>query len=399
MKFSARDTLVIAILVLYLGKFLNRKIVFLRKYNIPEPVSGGVLASIFFSIIYFMIGTPLEFALNMRDTFLLIFFTTIGLSAKFSALVKGGKSLIIVSILASFFLIIQNTIGILAMTILGLPLALGIISGSIPLSGGHGTVIAWSPIFAQDYGVTNAAEVGIATATFGLILGGLVGGPIANFLITRHQLTSKSDENLVVGFPYDDQPTAKIDYNTMLNVILVITICIGIGVQANIFLQFLGLNLPEFVTCLFAGILLTNTIPFVFKSLPWPADTPSMELVSDLSLGMFLSISLMSLQLWTLSNLAGSILLVLIFQLVAVIAYSMLILFNLAGKDFDAATMAAGFAGLSLGATPTAIANMTAVTELFGPSPKAFIVIPLVGAFFIDIANVIVIQQFLNFVQ
>ena len=201
MKFSARDTLVIAILVLYLGKFLNRKIVFLRKYNIPEPVSGGVLASIFFSIIYFMIGTPLEFALNMRDTFLLIFFTTIGLSAKFSALVKGGKSLIIVSILASFFLIIQNTIGILAMTILGLPLALGIISGSIPLSGGHGTVIAWSPIFAQDYGVTNAAEVGIATATFGLILGGLVGGPIANFLITRHQLTSKSDENLVVGFP------------------------------------------------------------------------------------------------------------------------------------------------------------------------------------------------------
>ncbi len=397
-ELDGRQTLIIAILVLFLGKFLNKRVKFLREYNISEPVTGGVVASIVFGALYFFADTEFVFSLNQRDQLLIIFFTTIGLSSRFSTLIEGGKSLVILLICAVAYLFLQNLTGISVTSATGLDKVVGLIGGSVSLSGGHGTAIAWASVFIDEYGISNAMEIGIACATFGLVLGGLIGGPIAKFLINRNNLqpTSKVEE-LSVGIKHEEEDV-NIDYFNVLNALLVICIAIGLGIILNKLVTSFGAKLPMFVTCLFAGIILTNTLPYIFKKMSWPTGTPSLALISELSLGLFLGMSLMSLQLWTLVDLAGPILILLVCQVVVITVFVLFIVFNLMGRDYDAAVMSAGYAGLALGATPTAIANMEAVTKKFGASPRAFIVVPLVGAFFIDIANAIIIKFLLGII-
>jgi ESS family glutamate:Na+ symporter len=391
MELEPRQTLIVSILVLFLGKYLTRKISFLREYNIPEPVSGGLIASILFAAIYRVFDVEVDFALDLRDTLLVVFFTTIGLSSKLSTLKQGGKPLLILLVIAVAYLFLQNFTGIAIARLFDLPPQLGLIGGSVSLSGGHGTTIAWAPKFASEYGIANAMEIGIAAATFGLVLGGLIGGPLAKFLITRNKLESSKDPNLTVGTPHDHDET-PIDYQRILSVTLLIAVSIGLGEALNESLEAAVLDLPDFVTCLFAGIVVTNLGPLIFRKLYWPSRSRSLALISDLSLGLFLAMSLMSLQLWTLAGMGGPIFAILIAQVVVVCVFVIVVVFRLMGADYDAAVMSAGYAGLALGATPTAIANMTAVTEKFGASPKAFLVVPLVGAFFIDISNALIIQ-------
>jgi len=290
MELDPRQTIIVAVLVLFLGKYLTRNIAFLREYNIPEPVSGGLIASILFGVLY------VAFDL---DSLLITFFTTIGLSSRFATLIEGGKPLLILLVVAVTYLFIQNFTGLAAASLTGQPAEIGIIGGSVSLSGGHGTAIALAPRFVEVYGVGNAMEIGVACATFGLVLGGLIGGPIAKFLITHHQLTPSNDPALTVGVPHGRDET-PIDYQHMLNVILAISISVGIGLLLNDILTGWGLGLPTFVTCLFAGILVTNLGPLVFTRLHWPERSHSLSLIADLSLGLFLAMSLMSLQLWTL---------------------------------------------------------------------------------------------------
>ncbi|MBC1194709.1 sodium/glutamate symporter [Microcystis aeruginosa BLCCF158] len=396
-QFSERQTIIIAILVLYLGKYLTKNIKFLQYYNIPDAVAGGVLASLFFGLFFAVFKWQIEFTLNVRDALLIVFFTTIGLSSKLKTLLQGGKPLLILLIIAVVYLILQNLAGLGVAKVMGLDLPIGLIAGSVSLSGGHGTAIAWAPIFRDNYDIVKAAEIGVASATFGLVLGGIIGGPVARWLITRNRLRANNqDQDLTVGIK-QSQRNVNIDYNTMLHSILVISLTIGLGIQINYWVTPLGLKLPNFVTCLLAGIILTNTVPLLLKRFPWPANTPSLALISDVSLGLFLSMSLMSLQLWTLIDLAGPIAILLLVQFSLSIIYTVLLVFPLMGKNYHASVVCAGYLGLTLGATPTAIANMTAVTEHFGASPQAFIIVPLVGAFFIDLFNAFIIQQFLNF--
>jgi ESS family glutamate:Na+ symporter len=397
-QLDVRQTIIVAILVLYLGKYLTKQIKFLQTFNIPGAVSGGVLASLLFGLYHNFFKGQIDFDLNIRDAFLIIFFTTIGLSSKLKTLLQGGKPLVILLAIAISFLFVQNLTGVAIAKLLGLNLPMGLLAGSISLSGGHGTVIAWSSIFRETYQITTASEIGVASATFGLVLGGVIGGPIAKGLITRNNLSYEGQgQALTIGIKHR-QNNVKIDYDTLLNSILVIAITIGLGLELNLLATALGLKLPVFVTCLLSGIFLTNTLPLLFKRFPWPADTPSLALISDVSLGLFLAISLMSLQLWTLTEMGASLAIILLTQLIVATLYTIFVVFPLMGKNYDAAVVSAGYAGLALGATPTAIANMTAVTEQFGASPQAFIIIPLVGAFFIDIANAFIIQQFLNWV-
>ncbi|WP_237067394.1 sodium/glutamate symporter [Microbulbifer guangxiensis] len=393
-----RQTLIIAILVLFLGKYLTARAGVLRHYNIPEPVTGGVLASLFFFLVYLITDRVFVFDLRERDIFLVVFFTCIGLSSRISSLLAGGRALLMLLLLAVGLLFLQNLIGVGVVSLAGLDPVVGVLGGSISLSGGHGTAIAWAAMLEESYGITDAMEIGLACATFGLILGGIVGGPIANFLVTRYQLKSGSHEHITVGIP-QDKKAETISVDSVLNAILMISIAIGIGLHLDMLLKHLGINMPLFVSCLFAGILMTNTIPLMFKQLSWPTGTAILALISDLSLGLFLAMSLMSLQLWTLLGLAGPIVLLLAGQVIAITLYVVFFVFRVMGRDYDAAVMAAGFAGLGLGATPTALANMTAVTERHGPSPQAFLVVPLVGAFFIDIANALVVNVMLNFVS
>ena len=397
-----RQTLIAAILVLFLGKYLTRKVSFLRDYNIPQPVTGGVLASLVVGAIFYLFETTISFDLDMRDILLITFFTTIGLSSRVSTLVKGGRKLLILVGIAVVYLLVQNLTGLIVAGAAGLDLNIGLIAGSVSLSGGHGTAIAWAPTFQEQYGVAGSSEIGVACATFGLVLGGVMGGPIAKFLITRHRLQSESKEPLVIGLPHTvEARQVEIDVDSVLRTLLLIAWSMGLGLVFNEVCESFGLKLPAFVTSLFAGIVLTNTVPLALPKLRdrWPTSSPSLALISDLSLGLFLAMSLMSLQLWTLADLAGSILLLLIAQVIVITGFTIFVVFQFMGRDYDAAVISGGYAGLGLGATPTAIANMEAITQKFGASPMAFLVIPLVGAFFIDISNALIIGFFLDLIN
>jgi len=240
-------------------------------------------------------------------------------------------------------------------------------------------------------------EVGIACATFGLILASLMGGPIAKFLIKRHNLTPNVGQTQDVGIPHEESEKG-IGSMDFLDAILAIHISVILGLFLNEGLKQLGLHLPLFVTCLFAGIVLTNLIPEKFPRLSgtkWPTRTPAMAVIADISLGTFLAMSLMSMQLWTLVDLAGPIFTILATQFVIAVLINIFVVFRVMGRDYDAAVVCAGFGGISLGSTPTAMANMSAVTKRYGPSNLAFIVVPLVCAFFIDLANALLIPYFL----
>ncbi len=391
----------IGIIVLFVGKRLNDQFGFLRELSIPEPVTGGLLFSILFGLLYAASGVAVDFELRARDILLVYFFTTIGINASARDLLAGGKPLLILLAITICFMFAQNLTGIGVAALFGLPAAVGVLGGSVSLIGGHGTTIAWAPSIAESYGIGNAMEIGIASATFGLILASLMGGPIAKLLINRYRLTPLEQavgEVQDVGFTEAQRKTG-IGHLDFLDAVLAIHICIIVGYLLNGIVADLGLKLPLFVTCLFAGILITNLVP---KSLPtltgthWPSRTPSMALIADIALGTFLAMSLMSMQLWTLIDLAGPILAILAAQFVLAVVVALFVLFPLMGRNYDAAVVAAGFGGVSLGSTPTAMANMAAVTQRFGASHRAFIIVPLVSAFFIDLANAMLIPYFLR---
>ena len=395
-ELNTRQTLIIALLALFLGRFLVQKVTFLKKNNIPEPVVGGVFFCLINLLIYLLLGLEISFELEWRDILLVVFFTCIGLNSPLAQLLKGGKSLVILLGLVVAYLFVQNFLGFSMGKLLGISEKIGLLTGSISLSGGHGTAIAWSKVFLDKYQLTGAMEIGAASATFGLVMGGVLGGPLANWLIKKHHLAPSSKGKLEVGVA--DEMTESISAFSVFTTLLTVAVAMGLGEQLKDYLTSLGVQLPGFVSALFCGILLTNTIPLIFKKISWPSGSTSLALLSEISLGLFLSMSLMSLQLWTLVDLAGPMLLILLIQAVSVVAFWIFVVFRLMGKNYDAAVISAGFLGITLGATPTAVISMTAVSKKFGPSPLAFLIIPMVGAFFLDLANSLVITLFLNFI-
>jgi len=390
--------LTLGIIVLFVGKRINDVVGFLREFSIPEPVTGGLIFSVLFALVYLATGVGVEFDLEARDILLVYFFTTIGINASLRDLLAGGKPLVILLAITIGYMFLQNLTGISVATLFGLPSSVGLLGGSVSLIGGHGTAIAWAPQIAEDYGIANAMEIGIACATFGLILASLMGGPIAKYLIKRHGLKPAQTEALDVGAS-EAGKKAGIGHLDFLDAVLAIHISAIVGLLLNDGLAELGLKLPLFVTCLFAGILITNLIPENFPRLTgtkWPSRKPAMALIADISLGTFLAMSLMSMQLWTLVDLAGPILTLLLAQFLIAIAVNLLLVFPAMGRNYDAAVVSAGFGGISLGSTPTAMANMSAVTQRYGASHLAFIIVPLVCAFFIDLVNALLIPFFLT---
>jgi ESS family glutamate:Na+ symporter len=400
LAFKSFMSITLAIIVLFIGKSLNLRFSVLRDLNIPEPVVGGLLFSIIFAIVHYSFGVSVEFDLTSRDIMLVYFFTTIGLSSSLLDLIKGGKPLVILLMLTIFYMLIQNVVGISIAKIFDLNPLIGLLGGTVSLIGGHGTTIAWAPTFAEQYGISNAMEIGIATATFGLILASLMGGPIASFLIKKNNLKANQDEEQSVGIAYEEE-NIKIDYFSFLHGILAIHISIVIGFILNNLLEEIGLKLPLFVTALFAGILISSFItPKMEKKftwLNWHAKRTALALIADISLGIFLAMSLMSMQLWVVADLAGPILTIITVQFVVAASVTIFVVFKVMGKTYDAAVISSGFGGISLGSTATAMANMTAVTQRYGPSQLAFVIVPLVCAFFIDLVNVVMIQTIMAF--
>jgi ESS family glutamate:Na+ symporter len=397
-ELNSLQTLNVAILVLFAGKALNSKIGFLRKYNIPEPVSGGLPVCLLTWLVFAVLGKEIGFTLTSRDTLLVYFFAGIGLNSDFRSLLKGGLPLVILLSATIGYMFLQNFTGVGMAKLIGMDPAVGVLGGTTSLIGGHGTAIAWTPTFVERYGITNASEIGIACATFGLILSSLMGGPIANYLITRHKLEPKVIKQPDVGMIHE-QEQSNINLYSILMALLALNLSIGLGTLMQKGLEATGvkqLDLPLFVCCLFGGIILTNLVPSLMPKVRWPRGSRSLALISDLALGMFLAMSLMSLQLWTLAGVAGPILGIIGAQFIVAFLFALFVIFRLMGRDYEAAVICSGFGGISLGATPTAMANMTAVTKRYGAAHKAFIIVPLVCGFFVDIANAFIINLCLD---
>lgn len=386
-------TFTLAILVFFTGAGINRAIPVLAAWNIPQAVTGGLLAALITLIIYKFFGTEISFTLEARDLLLLYFFTGVGLNARLSDIIAGGWPLLILLGLTLVFLVIQNFIAISSTAFLGLPDGISIFLGSASLIGGHGTTIAWAPLVSSTFNLNNALEIGIASATLGMVIASLIGGPIARFLINRNKLSGPTDKELTFGL---SKKSAVLDnevsYVSLLSTLLVMNIAIVIGYALHEIIDETGIKLPLFVVCLLVAIVMTNTIPLLSKQIVWPTHSRALSLISDLTLNIFLAMSLMSMQLWTLGGLGIALVAVLALQTIATVIYILFIVFPLMGRNYDAAVISAGFGGIALGATPTAIANMTAVTKVYGAAPIAFIILPLVSAFFIDIANAAVIS-------
>ena len=393
-------------LVLFVGKRLNRELKALRDYSIPEPVSGGLLVAVLLTLLHVMGGPELNFNLDSRDFLLVYFFTTVGMNARFSDLRRGGPALFILLGLTIGYMTLQNIIGVTMAGLLGLHPATGLLVGTVSLIGGHGTTIAWAPTFAENFQIESALEIGIAAATFGLVLASASGGPIAQFLIRRFQIpcpSTKPENQTLTDSVKDKQDQLsgrkQIDMTSFLAALLAINICIISGMVLNSGIAAMGLKLPLFVPCLLIGILYSNLLPekrserAVFH---WPKHSTSLDLISELSLGIFLAMSLMSLQLWTLVGLALPLLVILLTQFIVALAINLLLVFRLMGRSYDAAVICAGFGGIALGSTPTAMANMTAVTQQYGPSTRAFLIVPLVSAFFLDLVNAVLIPGFIG---
>jgi len=395
---DSRQTIIVAILVLFLGKYLNKKINILRKYNIPEPVTGGLVASLIFGTIYLIFNINITFSNHYRDILLIVFFTAIGMSTEIKSIIKGGKVLLILTVVAIGYIFLQNYLGVTVAKLFNVNPASGIIAGSAALQGGHGNIVSWAPIFKETFSLSNAMEIGMISATFGLIIGGVLGGPVAKFLIKKYKLQPENAEgDITIGTKHGHN--LVIDYNSILKVLLVLAISIGIGIYIHNFLDYINFTLPLFATCMLGGVLLANLIPLIIPKLQCPSNSPTLAITSDLSLGLFLAMAMMSLKFWELGNEALFIVVSILLQTVSILLFSVFILFRVLGKNYTSAVISAGYIGSAMGATPTAMANMAAVTKEHGPSPIAFAVIPIVGAFIIQVSNAVVINIMLIWLQ
>jgi ESS family glutamate:Na+ symporter len=391
----------IGIVALFVGRRINRNLEMLRQLSIPEPVTGGLLLSILLALLFALSGVAIEFEMGFRDFLLNYFFATIGINATVADLRKGGRPLAILMLITLGYMFVQNLTGISIAVLFDVPAVLGMLGGGISLIGGHGTTIAWAPVVAENFGIVNAMEVGIACATGGLVLASLMGGPIARYLVNRHGLEPETIEPQDVGLA-EDQPNQIVTYLDFLDAVLAIHVTIIVAAFFDEGLEYFDINVPFFVSCLLAGMLITNLfagrMPRV-SGMRWPNRKPAMALIADLSLGTFLAMSLMSLKLWVLIDLAGPILAMLLAQFLVAVSLAMFVVFPLMGRNYDAAVICAGFGGISLGSTPTAMANMAAVSQRYGASHQAFIVVPLVSAFFISVVNALLIPLFLRFLS
>jgi ESS family glutamate:Na+ symporter len=387
---SGIHLLFMAIISLYIGHFITRKFSILKRCHIPSPVTGGLLFSLLVTIISQIWHIKLSYDLYLRDILLLAFFGTIGLSARIRLLLSGGKTLAILMVVAVIFLIVQNTAGVATALALGENPVFGLVAGTITFAGGHGTAITWGA-FLEQQGYQGTLEFGLIAATLGLILGGMVGGPVARQLISHYQLKDQYTEENSTSIGKQTQYAAELSSRHLLSGIFLIISCIVLGMLAQTMLKAHHIIVPDFLPVLFAGIIITNICDWTHIELK----QAELDTLGDISLQLFIAMSLMTLKLHYLSSVAGLLLCITIVQVLVIIAFSWFVVFRATGKSYDSSVITAGFIGMGLGATPVGMANMNTLAHRYGPSPKAFLLVPLIGSFFVDIANAVILKGFL----
>ncbi|MDO4627078.1 MAG: sodium/glutamate symporter [Pasteurellaceae bacterium] len=399
MTFDTYETIALACLVLLLGDFLVKRIKFLSDFNIPEPVVGGFLVAILLTIIYHYYGISFTFDTNVQRTMMLAFFTSIGLSANFARLVKGGKPLVIFLIVAAILIVVQDIVGMFGAKALGIHPAYGLLAGSVTLTGGHGTGATWAEIFKNTFHIPGTLEIAMACATFGLVSGGILGGPVARFLLKRmNRQTIKEDDTVDDVEETFEKPRhlRKINTRTIIETITMMSIALVVGQYLDSTLnpimdKYLHLPLPTFLWCLFTGVIIRNLLTHTVQ---YKVSEEAIDVLGSVALSIFLAIALMVLKMWQIADLALPVLVILIVQAVIMVFFAIYVTYRAMGKDYDAVVLSAGHCGFGLGATSTAVANMQAITSNYGPSHKAFLIVPMVGAFFIDLLNAGILSVF-----
>ena len=387
--------LLFAMIVLMLGYYLKSKIWVLDRFCIPAPVIGGFIFAILVLILKSSDLMLFDMDKTIQKPLMLAFFATIGLGASLGLLKKGGKCLIIYWMFCALLSILQNVIGVSIAKLMHLNPLIGVLTGSISMEGGHGGAAAFGPTI-EKLGVSGATTIALASATFGLIAGGLIGGPIARYLINKNKLSTESHAHKYSFHDKEDEKTLLIPVNikSIFIHIGIICFCIVVGEEScKAIVRLTGVVLPSYVGAMFLAVILRN---FNDKINVVKLNPVIIDYAGDFSLGIFLAMALMSLQLWQLVNLALPMVVILIAQTAFMIVFCAFVCFKAFGGDYDAAVMVAGMAGHGMGATPNAIANMGAVCEKFGESKKAFLIVPLVGAFLIDIVGIPCILFFIN---
>lgn len=410
-SFNLMQTVGFAIMVYYIGKYLRSKINFFQKFCVPAPVIGGFL----FAIIRFFLQVggiaTFEFDQALQNPFMMVFFTAIGVGADLDTLKKGGKGFLIFWLISAILVLGQDTIGLVLAKVLGQNPLLGLICGSVTMVGGHGSAGAWGSTFAQ-LGLDNAKTFGLAAATFGVIMGSLIGGPVGSTLINRKNLSgnkSKSSnyddvlENLEENNAGDGyERVIPLQAGDFIKVLGLIFVSIGFGsilqefIRTHVSIMGKELNLPAYVTSMIIAGVFVNTIG---KEGRLMVNQRANSICGDVGLNVFLVMALIDINLIDLKEVAGPMLVILFAQTIFMIFFAYVITFWAMGKNYDAAVLAGGMCGFGMGATYNALANMDSITERFGPSPKAYFILPMVGAFAIDITNSVFITIFLNIAQ
>lgn len=385
------QTLAVAVLVLLLGNYLKKKIYFLQKFCIPAPVIGGLIFAIMTCICYVTGIAEFSFDDTLREVCMVFFFTSVGFQANLKVLKSGGKSLIVFLGLVIALIILQNLTAVGLAKLLNLNPLIGMCTGSIPMVGGHGTAGAFGPVL-EDLNIKGATTICTAAATFGLIFGSLIGGPLGKRLIEKHSLLNtiaNEDDSLLV----EDEKKHERHTNMYADAVFQLILAIGVGTIFTMLLTKTGLTFPIYIGAMLAAALMRNICEYTGIA------TIHMGEINDLggiSLSLFLGMAMITLRLWELASLALPLFILLAAQVLLIIIFTYVIEFNIMGRDYDAAILVSGTCGFGTGATPNAMANMQAVCDQYVPSIKAYLLIPLVGSLFADFLNSLVITFFIN---
>ena len=385
------QTLAAAVLVLLLGNYLKKKIYFLQKFCIPAPVIGGLIFAIMTCICYVTGIAEFSFDDTLREVCMVFFFTSVGFQANLKVLKSGGESLIVFLGLVITLIILQNLTAVGLAKLLNLNPLIGMCTGSIPMVGGHGTAGAFGPVL-EDLNIKGATTICTAAATFGLIFGSLIGGPLGKRLIEKHSLlntAANEDDSLLV----EDEKKHERHTNMYADAVFQLILAIGVGTIFTMLLTKTGLTFPIYIGAMLAAALMRNICEYTGIA------TIHMGEINDLggiSLSLFLGMAMITLRLWELASLALPLVILLAAQVLLIIIFTYVIEFNIMGRDYDAAILVSGTCGFGTGATPNAMANMQAVCDQYVPSIKAYLLIPLVGSLFADFLNSLVITFFIN---
>lgn len=385
------QTLAAAVLVLLLGNYLKKKIYFLQKFCIPAPVIGGLIFAIMTCICYVTGIAEFSFDDTLREVCMVFFFTSVGFQANLKVLKSGGKSLIVFLGLVITLIILQNLTAVGLAKLLNLNPLIGMCTGSIPMVGGHGTAGAFGPVL-EDLNIKGSTTICTAAATFGLIFGSLIGGPLGKRLIEKHNLlntAANEDDSLLV----EDEKKHERHTNMYADAVFQLILAIGVGTIFTMLLTKTGLTFPIYIGAMLAAALMRNICEYTGIA------TIHMGEINDLggiSLSLFLGMAMITLRLWELASLALPLVILLAAQVLLIIIFTYVIEFNIMGRDYDAAILVSGTCGFGTGATPNAMANMQAVCDQYVPSIKAYLLIPLVGSLFADFLNSLVITFFIN---